>query len=55
MPTVQIHANFHENFENVFQSKILCVKKGSNLHIENCTYKPHKVHVVTKKRAKYAN
>jgi hypothetical protein len=37
----QIHAYFHENFENVFE--FVSNLKGSNLLIINSTYKPRKL------------
>jgi hypothetical protein len=40
---LQIHANFHENFENYLKVKYCEVNKESNLHIANSTYNPSKL------------
>jgi hypothetical protein len=45
---LQIHANFHENFENVFEMIYCGEKKGSNLHIINGTYKHENYQKVVK-------
>jgi hypothetical protein len=52
---LHIHANFHENFENVSKIKYCDVNIGSNLHKANSADKPRKLPKRSHNIQKYNN